>query len=109
MVRRGDIWWLEQPDEKTRPVLVLTRDRAIAVRSKVTVAPLTTRGRVPAAEVRLTPEADGVAQECVVTLDNLSTVSRALLTRPLTSLSDLRMREVCAALSEALDCGSPVG
>ena len=100
---RGDIWWGERPDEKGRAYLVLTRDAAIPVLRAVIVAPLTSTTRGIPTEVAL-DQSDGVPQACVVTLDNVATMSRALLTRRLGSLSPERMVQVCAALAAAVDC-----
>lgn len=100
---RGDIWWGERPDENGRPYLVLTRDAAIPVLRAVIVAPLTSTTRGIPTEVAL-DQSDGVPQACVVTLDNVATMSRALLTRRLGSLSPERMAQVCAALAAAVDC-----
>ena len=48
MVAHGEIWWLETPDEKRRPVLVVSRDEAIPVLRNVVVAPVTsTLRRIP--------------------------------------------------------------
>ncbi len=104
MVNRGEVWWLELPDLSPHPVLVLTRPGAIPVRRKVMVAPLTTRVRDIPIEVPLTVSLDGVAKDCVVNLDNLETVPRVLLTERMTTLSEARMREVCAALATATAC-----
>lgn len=103
MVSRGDICWIEFPDEKRRPALVLTRAAAIPVMQKVLIAYLTSRIRDIPTEVRLGAE-DGMPRECVVTLDNLRAVPRALLTEPITSLSGARMHEVCKALAIATGC-----
>lgn len=104
MVRRGEIWWLELPDLDPHPALVLTRDAAIEVRRKVTVAAVTTRVRGIPVEVALSVQQDGVAKDCVVTLDNVETVPRSLLTARMTTLSGTRMQQVCAALAAAVDC-----
>lgn len=104
MVTRGEVWWLELADYDPHPALVLTRPAAIGVRRKVTVAPLTTRVRGIPVEVTLTVADDGVAKDCVVNLDNVETVPRALLTQRMTTLSDVRMREVCVALATATAC-----
>jgi mRNA interferase MazF len=104
VVNRGEVWWLELPDLSPHPVLVLTRPAAIPVRRKVMVAPLTTRVRDIPIEVPLTVADDGVAQDCVVNLDNVETVPQALLTQRMTTLSEARMREVCAALATATAC-----
>jgi mRNA interferase MazF len=103
MVSRGDVCWVEAPDEKRRPALVLTRNEAIPVMRDVTVAYLTRTIRDIPTEVRLGTE-DGLPAECVISLDNVRTVSRGLLTAPITSLSGPRMHEVCKALAIATGC-----
>ncbi len=103
MVSRGDVCWVEFPDEKRRPALVLTRNEAIPVMRYVAVAYLTRTIRDIPSEVRLGTE-DGLPAECVISLDNLRTVSRMLLTEPIASLSGARMHEVCRALAIATGC-----
>lgn len=103
MVKRGDICWIELPDEKRRPALVLTRDAAIPAMGQVVVASLTTKIRGIPIEVRLDAD-DGLPRECVVNFDNLRTISCSLLSEPITTLSGPRMHEVCRALSIATGC-----
>jgi mRNA interferase MazF len=103
MVSRGDICWVEFPDEKRRPALVLSRNEAIPVKRDVTIAYLTRTIRGIPTEVQLGTE-DGVPAECVVSLDNLRTISQRRLTEPIASLSGLRMHEVCKALAIATGC-----
>jgi len=103
MVNRGDIFWFDFPDVGRRPVLVLTRDEAIPVLRKVTVAFVTRSIRGIPTEVRL-DEDDGMPAECVVTLDNLRMVSPTQLIEPIASLRGKRMHEVCRALAIATGC-----
>ena len=104
-MRRGEVRYVRLPDTTPRPVLVLTRDVALPVRTKVSVAPLTTRVRGLAIEVPLTPEDDAVPKDCVVTLDNVETLYQSDLDDDVvTVLSIARMRQVCHALRYALDC-----
>jgi mRNA interferase MazF len=103
MVKRGDICWIELPDEKRRPALVLTRDEAIPAMRRVVVACLTTKIREIPIEVRLGPE-DGLPRECVVNFDNLKTIPCSVLTEPITTLSGSRMHEACRALAFATGC-----
>ncbi len=56
-MKRGEVWWADFPAPiGRRPVLLLSRDRAYAVRNAVTVAFLTTTIRDLPVEVELTPE-----------------------------------------------------
>ena len=50
---RGEIWWCEVPDKHRRPVVVLSRDAAIAGLRRVVAAPCSTVGRSLVTEVRL--------------------------------------------------------
>ena len=102
--RRGEVWWCEPPDIGRRPVIVLSRDRAIHGRRLALVAPCTTTVRGLASEVLLTPDEDPVPRECVASLDSVEQVSIALLVERLGRVSDDRMRTVCAALAVAVDC-----
>ncbi|HVY95729.1 MAG TPA: type II toxin-antitoxin system PemK/MazF family toxin [Solirubrobacterales bacterium] len=102
-MKRGDVYWLELPNEKRRPALVLTRDEAIPVMRKVVIAHLTSRVRGIPTEVPLHPE-DGLPRECAVSLDNLRAVPKSLLSGPIASLSGPRMHEVCQALAIATGC-----
>ena len=103
MVNRGDVCWVEFPDEKRRPGVVLTRPAAIPILQQLIVAPTTGTIRGIPTEVHLS-EADGMPAECVISLDNLQAVPRALLSEPFTSLSGPKMHEVCGALAIATGC-----
>jgi mRNA interferase MazF len=103
VVKRGDICWIDDPDEGRRPALVLTRDEAIPVIRKLTVAYLTRTIREIPTEVRLS-QADGLPAECVVNLDNIRQVPRVLLDEPIVSLTGEQMHEVCRAMAIANGC-----
>ena len=102
--QRGDVWWCEVPDKHRRPVVVLSRDAAIAGLRRVAAAPCSTVDRSLATEVRLEPGDDPVLSPCVVQTDSVFNASLASLTSRLGRLSSLRMQQVCAALAVAFDC-----
>jgi mRNA interferase MazF len=104
VVNRGDVWWGEIPDLGRRPYLILTRDPAIAVLKRVTVVPATRTIRSIPSEVPL-DRTDGMAVDCVLTVDNIVTVRKSHLTERITRLGPARMAEVCRALSYATACG----
>lgn len=103
MVRWGEVWWFEPPREKPRPVCVLTRNEAIPLLSRVVVVKATSTIRGIPSEVQLGAD-DGMPQACALSFDNVATVRKAHLTRPITTLSPIRMHEVCAALAVATGC-----
>lgn len=102
-MRRGGVFWLELEAEGRRPVCVITRDEAIPALRNVVVALITTRARGVQSEVRLGLE-DGLPRECVISLDNLRTVPKALLAEPITVLGAGKFAEVCRALNAASSC-----
>jgi mRNA interferase MazF len=104
VVRRGGVYYFEHPELGRRPVLVLTREAAIPVLKRVTIASITRTVRGIPTEVVL-DEDDGMPVRCVVSLDNLGDAWNAMLTEQVTTLRPERMREVCQALSVALGCG----
>ena len=103
-VVRGDVrLYRFAPPDKSRPVLVLTRDSAVSYLSTVTVAPVTSTIRGVPSEVVLSQE-DGMKRPCAVNLHNAVTVPQQRLGRRLAQLGSVRMNEVCAALRFALGC-----
>lgn len=102
-MNRGEIW-LAQVGRKHRPVLVLTRDEVLDVRSLVTVAEITTTMRGLAAEVTVDHEPAGLDHESAVNCDGLHTVPQSMLTERVGTLDAHRLERVCAALSYALGC-----
>lgn len=102
---RGELWWCESPDGARRPVVVLSRDAAIPRLRRTLVAPCTTTVRALPSEVVLDPDVDPIARRSAVNLDSIENVSIATLVDRIGRLSDARMREVCAALAVAVDCG----
>lgn len=101
-MRRGEIWWAQLAGPAARrPVLLLTRNAAYAVRTSVTVAPLTTTIRDIPVEVSLGPE-HGLPRECVVNVDEIQTIRKERLIRLLTALSAEVMVQVDQALKFAL-------
>ena len=101
-MRRGEIWWTDFPPPLGhRPAILLTRDRAIAVRTSVTVIPLTRRVRGLPVEVRLEPR-DGVPRACIANADNVLTVAKTRITRRVGPLAPDKLRAVEDALRFAL-------
>lgn len=103
VIKQGDVWLLEQPGEKARPCLVLTRDDALPLLTAITIAPLTSTIRDIPSEVRLGPD-DGVRIESVASFDNVRSVSKGRLTRQLGRLAPGRWHEVCFAVRAAIAC-----
>ena len=101
-MKRGEIWWAELGLRVgRRPVLLLSRNEAYAVRELVMVAPLTTRVRGIPSEAPLGDE-DGVPRPCVINLDTIATVAKASLRERLTSLSGDKLKAVDEALHFSL-------
>ena len=103
LVNRGQVAWLELEQEGRRPVVVLTRDEALPRLRNVVVALVTRTIRGIDTEVELGPE-DGMPVTCAVSLDNLRTVPKALLTESITQLDTARMDAICRALTRAGRC-----
>ena len=101
-MKRCEIWWAElAPPAGRRPLLLLSRNEAYAVRELVMVAPLTTRIRGIPSEVSLGEE-DGVPRDCVVNLDTITTIAKASLRERLTALSAEKLKAIEKALHFAL-------
>ena len=101
---RGELWWCEPPEVGRRPVVVLSRDAAIPRLRRAIIAPCTTTIRGLASEVILEPRDDPIGGRSAVNLDSVESVSVAVLVERMGRLSDIRMREICAALEVAVDC-----
>ena len=101
-MRRGEVWWarLGAPGGE-RPVVILTRDSAVAVRALVTVVQVTTRRRGLETEVPLGPE-DGLPKACVANADVLLTVAKACLLRRMAALSGSKLTALSRAVRFAL-------
>jgi mRNA interferase MazF len=103
-IARGDVrLYSFAPPDKTRPVVILTRDSAIGYLSTLTVAPITSAVRGVPSEVMLHEE-DGMKTSCAVNLHNVATVSQDRLGRRVAQLNSSRMNEICAALRFSLGC-----
>lgn len=101
---RGEVWWCEPPEIGRRPVVVLSRDTVIPRLRRVLVAPCTTTIRALPSEVVLEPGDDPIPRRCVANLDSVESVSVAMLTKRIGTLSGQRMHLICAALAMATDC-----
>ncbi|HUX04918.1 MAG TPA: type II toxin-antitoxin system PemK/MazF family toxin [Acidimicrobiales bacterium] len=102
---RGDLWWCELPTIQRRPVVVMSRDAAIPRLRRTLIAPCTTTIRNLPSEVVLEPGEDPIGRRCAVNLDSVESVSISILVERIGRLSDVRMRQICAALSIAVNCG----
>jgi mRNA interferase MazF len=103
-IARGDVrLYRFAPPDKERPVVVLTRESAVAYLSTVTIAPITSTIRGVPSEVVL-DEADGMKKPCAVNLHNMVTVSQQNLGKRVALLSEIRLAEICAAARFSIGC-----
>ena|SRR5699024_6823175 len=93
--------WLARLD-KTRPVLVLTREEVRAVRRLITVAPITSTVRGLRSEIAV-DQRNGVEHDSVVNLDLIATVPRKHLIRPIGALLEDQEHDLTRAFHEAFD------
>ena len=105
-ISRGDIWLYDfkRPD-KSRPVLVLTRQEVIDFLNTVMVAPITSTMRGAPGEVTV-GVAEGLKHYSAVNLDHVQTVDQSRLSGFIGHLSNENMSEVCRALAVAAGCPS---
>ena len=101
-MNRGDVCWytFKAPDKK-RPVLILTRNSAIAVLNSVTIAPITSTIRSIPTEVILTKD-DGLPNTCAANFDNIQTVPKSNIGDRIARLTARKMKEATAAVAFAL-------
>ena len=101
-MKRGEIWWADLPEPcGRRPVVLLSRDDAYAVRDLVTVAPITTRIRDIPVEVPL-GIAQGLSKKSVANLDSMTTVPKECLSVMVTCLNADKIAEIDEAIRFAL-------
>ena len=88
--------------DKSRPVLVLTRELVRPHLNTVTIAPITTTIRGLSTEVLCGPE-NGLENRCVVACDHITTVPAASLGRQIGRLLDDQEAELTRAINAAFD------
>ncbi len=103
MVAQSELWLMETPNRKRRPVLVVSRDEVIAVLNNIVVAPVTSTIRDIPTCVSVGPD-EGIDHESVATFDNLAAVPKSVLTIRLGSLGVGGKRRICDALAAMANC-----
>ena len=104
-MRRGEIWWAKMPlPAGRRPVVLLSRDAAYAVRSAITVAEVSTVVRGIASEILLGAR-DGMPRKCVANTDNLVTIPKTWLESKLCDLRGAKLAALDTALKYSLGLG----
>jgi mRNA interferase MazF len=88
--------------DKSRPVLVLTRELVRPHLTTITVAPITSRIRGLSSEVQLGVE-NGLAGPSVVSCDNLTTIPTAALGAQIGALLDDQEQALSDAIAAAFD------
>ena len=102
-MNRGEVWWGEHPDAGRRPYLILTRQQAIPVLTRVLAVPATRTVREIPTEVILAEE-DGMPERCALSFDNIVTMPKGLFTTRICRLGVDRLDQVCRALATATGC-----
>lgn len=93
--------------DKTRPVVVLTREAARTAMTKVTVAPITSTIEGMSSEVRVGPD-NGLEQASVIALDNVVTIPANLLGRTVGFLNSDQETLLARAVVLAYDLDRPL-
>ncbi len=101
MIERGGVFIADLTSGR-RPVVVVTRDVAIPLLRRVTVAPITRRVRGIDTEVPV-GRSEGLPTDSVVNCDNLETIAQRSLDRRLGTLGPERRRQLDHALRIALE------
>jgi len=88
--------------DKTRPVVVLTREAARGAMTKVTVAPITSTAKGLSSEIPVGPT-NGLEHDSVISLDNVVTIPVSLLGRSVGFLTAHQEAQLARAVVLAYD------
>lgn len=102
-MNRGEVWWIAAAGEVHRPYAILTRQVAIPILHSLLAAPATRTVRHIPTEVDL-DRSDGMPEPCALTLDNLALVPKEYFVERICALGPERLRQICTALGNAVDC-----
>ncbi len=101
-MRRGDVFWAKFPSPVgRRPVVLVSRAEAYAIKTRFTVVAITSTVRGIPTEVRLGP-AQGLPKVGVANADELVTIPTTMLEERISTLNRAKLAEIDAALSFAL-------
>lgn len=104
-MNRGEIWlYTFAAPDKRRPVVVLSRQKAISLLRTVLVAPITSTAHGAPSEVQVGFE-EGLKHESVVNLDQVQTVDQQRLQHFVGAVGPEKMTAICRALQVATGCG----
>jgi len=103
-VTRGELWWARV--DKRRPVVLVSREEAYAVRAMVIAAPVSTTVRGYAVEVRV-GRREGLPRAGVVNCDWLVTIRKDRLEQRIGVLTGDKLRRLDDALRFALGLDNP--
>lgn len=103
MVAQSELWLMETPNQKRRPVLIVSRDEVIPVLNNVVIAPVTSTIRDIPTCVPVGAD-EGIDHDSVATFDNLAAVPKSVLTVRLGSLGVGGKRQICDALAAMANC-----
>ena len=98
-MNRGEIWWARV--DKRRPVVLVSRQEAYAVRALVIIAPVSTTVRGFSVEVRV-GKREGLPRAGVINCDWLVTIPKSALRERIGSLSAAKQEQLDDALRFAL-------
>ena len=93
--------------DKTRPVVVLTRESSRAAMTKVTVAPITSTMKGLSSEVPV-GRANGLDHDSAIALDNVVTIPSQLLGRTIGFLTEAQEAQLARAIVLAYNLDIPL-
>jgi len=94
---------METPNQKRRPVLIVSRDEVLTVLNNVIVAPVTSTIRDIPTCVPVGLD-EGIDHDSVATFDNLAAVPKSVLTTRLGQLGVDGRQQICEALDAMANC-----
>jgi len=103
VVAQADLWLMETPNQKRRPVLIVSRDEVIPVVNNVVVAPVTRTIRAIPTCIPVGAD-QGIDRDSVATFDNLAAVPKSVLTARLGTLGPIGRNQICEALNALANC-----
>ena len=94
---------METPNQKRRPVLIVSRDEVIPALNNIIVAPVTSTIRAIPTCIPVGID-EGIDHDSVATFDNLAAVPKHVLTKRLGKLGVGGRQQICAALDAMANC-----